>query len=120
MAFNNYVKFMRGSLAAYNALATKNEDTLYFIKISDGETRLYWGDRLISDGEIPTEIKKALNDLTDVNIPEVSSIGKESFRYCGNLITISLPKVASIGKYAFSDCYKLETVNDTNALTMID
>ena len=70
MAFNNYVKFMRGSLAAYNALATKNEDTLYFIKISDGETRLYWGDRLISDGEIPTEIKKALNDLTDVNIPE--------------------------------------------------
>lgn len=70
MAFNNYVKFMRGSLAAYNALATKNEDTLYFIKISDGETRLYWGNRLISDGEVPTEIKKALNDLTDVNIPE--------------------------------------------------
>ena len=70
MAFNNYVKFMRGSLAAYNALATKNEDTLYFIKISDGETRLYWGDRLISDGEVPTEIKKALKDLTDVNIPE--------------------------------------------------
>ena len=70
MAFNNYVKFMRGSLAAYEALATKNEDTLYFIKISDGETRLYWGNRLISDGEVPTEIKKALNDLTDVNIPE--------------------------------------------------
>lgn len=70
MAFNNYVKFMRGSLAAYNALATKNEDTLYFIKISDGETRLYWGNRLISDGEVPTEIKKALKDLTDVNIPE--------------------------------------------------
>lgn len=70
MAFNNYVKFKRGSLAAYNALATKDEDTLYFIKISDGETRLYWGNRLISDGEVPTEIKKALNDLTDVNIPE--------------------------------------------------
>ena len=70
MAFNNYVKFMRGSLAAYNALATKNEDTLYFIKISDGETRLYWGDRLISDGEVPTGIEKALKDLTDVNIPE--------------------------------------------------
>lgn len=70
MALNNYVKFMRGSLAAYEALATKNEDTLYFIKISDGETRLYWGNRLISDGEVPTEIKKTLNDLTDVNIPE--------------------------------------------------
>ena len=70
MAFNNYVKFMRGSLAAYNALATKNEDTLYFIKISDGEPRLYWGDRLISDGEVPTGIAKALKDLTDVNIPE--------------------------------------------------
>ena len=69
MAFNNYVKFMRGSLAAYEALATKNEYTLYFID-SDQGTRLYLGDHLISDGEIPTEIKKALKDLTDVNIPE--------------------------------------------------
>ena len=71
MALNNYVKFMRGSLAAYEALATKNEDTLYFIKISEDETRLYWGDRLISDGnEVPNEIVTALKDLTDVNISE--------------------------------------------------
>ena len=71
MALNNYVKFMRGSLAAYEALAAKNEDTLYFIKISDNETRLYWGDRLISDGnEVPNEIVTALKDLTDVNISE--------------------------------------------------
>lgn len=71
MALNNYVKFMRGSLAAYEALATKNEDTLYFIKISDDETRLYWGKRLISDGnEVPNEIVTALKDLTDVNISE--------------------------------------------------
>lgn len=71
MALNNYVKFMRGSLAAYEALTTKNEDTLYFIKISEDETRLYWGDRLISDGnEMPTEIVTALKDLTDVNIAE--------------------------------------------------
>lgn len=71
MALNNYVKFMRGSLAAYEALATKNEDTLYFIKISENETRLYWGERLISDGnEVPTEIATALKDLTDVNISE--------------------------------------------------
>lgn len=69
MALNKYVKFMRGSLAAYEALATKNEYTLYFID-SDQGTRLYLGDHLISDGEIPTEIKKALKDLTDVNIPE--------------------------------------------------
>lgn len=68
---NNYVKFRHGSLAAYEALATKNEDTLYFIKISEDETRLYWGDRLISDGnEMPTEIVTALKDLTDVNISE--------------------------------------------------
>lgn len=71
MALNNYVKFMRGSLAAYEALATKNEDTLYFIKISEDETRLYQGDRLISDGnEVPNEIVIALKDLTDVNISE--------------------------------------------------
>lgn len=71
MALNNYVKFMRGSLAAYEALATKTEDTLYFIKTSDNETRLYWGDHLISDGnELPSTIVTALKDLTDVNIPE--------------------------------------------------
>ena len=69
MALNKYVKFMRGSLAAYEALATKNEYTLYFIN-SDQGTRLYLGDQLISDGEVPAEIKKTLKDLTDVNIPE--------------------------------------------------
>ena len=69
MDLSNYVKFMRGSLAAYEALTPKNKDTLYFIN-SDQGTRLYLGDQLISDGEVPTEIKKALNDLTDVNIPE--------------------------------------------------
>ena len=31
MDLSNYVKFMRGSLAAYEALTPKNKDTLYFI-----------------------------------------------------------------------------------------
>lgn len=69
MDLSNYVKFMRGSLAAYEALTPKNKDTLYFIN-SDQGTRLYLGDQLISDGEVPTGIAKALKDLTDVNIPE--------------------------------------------------
>ena len=80
MPLNNYVKFMRGSLAAYEALATKNKDTLYFIEISEDETRLYWGDRLISDGnEMPAEIVTALKDLTDVNIAEDIVLTDEMF-----------------------------------------
>lgn len=75
MALNNYVKFMRGSLAAYEALTIKNEDTLYFIKISDDETRLYWGERLISDGNDTSDTTiAALKDLIDVNIPEDISL----------------------------------------------
>ena len=49
MALPNYVKFQRGSLAAYNRLSTKDENTLYFIYDSEDTSQgtLYLGSRLI-------------------------------------------------------------------------
>jgi len=50
-----YVKFERGTIAAYNNLKTNNKlnnDTLYFVyESSDSETgKLYLGTKLISGG----------------------------------------------------------------------
>lgn len=67
-----YVKFMRGSLAAYNNLAEKDDDTLYFLSDSiNQEGSLYLGTRLISGpcaipegGNIATSLAK----LEDVNL----------------------------------------------------
>lgn len=66
----NYVRFQRGTLAAYNILIEKNlidDNTLYFI-YSDKNSNvgsLYMGNKLISGGEINT-VTSSLNDLTDV------------------------------------------------------
>lgn len=47
----SYVRFYRGSVSAFNNLATKNNDTLYFITDSDnGKSSLYLGDKLITGG----------------------------------------------------------------------
>lgn len=45
-----YVKFFRGTPEAFNNLASKDTDTLYFISASDEATgKLYLGEKLISD-----------------------------------------------------------------------
>jgi hypothetical protein len=63
----NYVKFLRGTPAAWADLATKDTDTLYFISENNAERgRLYLGPKLISDGLI-TQIHN-LSDLEDVLI----------------------------------------------------
>jgi hypothetical protein len=50
MAGPNYVKFMRGTIAAYNKLETKEANTLYFLYANspDEEGYLYLGNKLIS------------------------------------------------------------------------
>lgn len=62
-----YIKFQRGSLAAYNALATKDPNTLYFIYAKEGATvgQLYLGESLISGGDVVLTSAK-LDDLADV------------------------------------------------------
>ena len=67
----NYVKFLRGTTNAYNGLAVKDPDTLYFISETDQKVgKLYLGDILVagnvtSDG---TSVMDSLGELTDVNL----------------------------------------------------
>ncbi len=67
MALPNYVKFQRGSLASYNRLTVKDNDTLYFIYDAEDENRgtLYLGNRLIGNVGGESGITH-LSDLSDV------------------------------------------------------
>lgn len=73
----NYVRFQRGTRAAYEALKTSqklNENTLYFIYPDDNNNvgELYMGSRIISGGDV-TIASANLNDLSDVIISATSA-----------------------------------------------
>ena len=66
----NYVKFQRGSQAAYDRLIELNNidsNTLYFIYKNENATTgsLYMGDKLISGGDVST-VTSSLDELSDV------------------------------------------------------
>lgn len=69
-----YVKFIRGSKAAFEKLTVKDNDTLYFIYDSEDQTKglLYLGNKLIGgaggDVTVPTDI----NDLANVLVENVA------------------------------------------------
>ena len=67
MALPNYVKFQRGTLVAYNRLAQKDENTLYFVYESSNSTTgsLYLGDKLISNNVGGSGVNN-LSELADV------------------------------------------------------
>lgn len=64
---NKYVKFMRGTQAAYDAMSSHDDNTLYFVydpaNLHVGA--LYMGDRVISGGDIVLA-SATLKDLADV------------------------------------------------------
>ena len=65
--YNGYVKFVRGTPAAWASITTKDPDTLYFIaEVGAAKGVLYLGDRVIT-GEDQTF---SIRDLTDVLISE--------------------------------------------------
>lgn len=69
----NYVKFMRGSQALYDNLATKDRDTLYFVyeNINDEYGKLYLGNKLISgaSGE-SVSIADVADIILDANLSD--------------------------------------------------
>ena len=70
-----YIKFQRGSLAAYQALTSYDDNTLYFVTPENGEGavgRLYLGDKLISGGDLVLQFAN-LNDLADVIVDGAGS-----------------------------------------------
>ena len=67
---NNYVKFIKGTLNAFNKLNHKDSSTLYFITNEETkELQLYLGDSLISSTSIEPEIL-SLHDLLDVTLSQ--------------------------------------------------
>lgn len=65
----NYVQFMRGTVSAYEKLATKNDDTLYFLSNNDGkEGSLYLGTKLIAGPDLSGAT--SLGELSDVGLTE--------------------------------------------------
>jgi hypothetical protein len=76
---NPYVKFLRGTPAAYAGLAEKDPNTLYFISGSNEDGvktgKLYLGETLIAgvtttDGQ---EIIDSLAELIDVNVVDAEN-----------------------------------------------
>lgn len=65
----HYVKFIRGTTAAWNNLSKKDDDTLYFVYEDKDATKglLYLGDKLIS-GSLDGSTTINLGDLANVNI----------------------------------------------------
>ena len=49
--------------------------------------------------------------LSDINFPQVISIGGQAFQQCSNLITINFPSATDIGQSAFYYCNVLTEVN---------
>ncbi len=66
----NYVKFMRGTQALYNSLATKDQDTLYFVyeNVGDDHGKLYLGNKLISGSSSNPGGDVSISDLADILI----------------------------------------------------
>lgn len=59
--------------------------------------------------------------ITNIVMPKVTSIGKNSFGYCSNLAQSSLPSgLTSIGAYAFRDCSQLALTELPSGITQID
>lgn len=98
----NYVKFQRGSQAAYDALKTAGNldtNTLYFIYKDEADSvgALYMGNRIISGGDI-TIASARLDDLADV---VVKGAGTDSFLVKdegGNWVAKELKDVISLIK----------------------
>lgn len=68
-----YVRFLRGTKAAFDKIITKDKDTLYFIYDSEDQTKgsLYLGNKLIGGGSGSTTTVTDINDLANVLISNV-------------------------------------------------
>ena len=70
----NYVKFMRGTPTAFNNLANKDDDTLYFISVEGEEVGQLWiGNKLITMSTSADELATYLNELQDVDTSGVEN-----------------------------------------------
>lgn len=75
----NYVKFLRGTPAAYNSLETKQADTLYFISEKDSlDCKLYLGEKLIAGGSVSGD-GSGVSTLAELQDVLLTSLQADSF-----------------------------------------
>lgn len=103
MALPNYVKFYRGTPAAFNKLTSKDNNTLYFIA-ENGATKgqLYLGNKLIS-GSDASDIN--LGDLGNVNLEgvinnDILSYDSASGEWIATSLEVLLAQIPSLGESA--------------------
>ena len=88
-----------------------NNDTILFIDsaIQGKNTTCY----SFNNTTITKIISKifATTNLTNIDLPECTSIGRDAFYNCTSLITVNFPKCTSIDYSAFYNCANLTTVN---------
>lgn len=72
-ALPGYVRFLRGTKAAFDKIEIKDKDTLYFIYDSEDQIKgsLYLGNKLIGSGNGSTAAVTDINDLANVLINNV-------------------------------------------------
>lgn len=72
-ALPGYVRFLRGTKAAFDKIEIKDKDTLYFIYDSEDQTKssLYLGNKLIGGGNGSTTTVTDINDLANVLISNI-------------------------------------------------
>ncbi len=87
-----------------------------FDYVTEAERR---GLKLSDDKKTVTGVKD--EDITSCVIPYgVTSIGREAFRACHNLMSVTIPdSVTSIGSWAFEGCTSLESITIPDRVTSI-
>ena len=122
MALPNYVKFYRGTPAAFNKLTSKDNNTLYFIA-ENGATKgqLYLGNKLIS-GSDASDIN--LGDLGNVNLEDainndILSYDSASGEWVATSLETLLAQIPSLGESAIYEGVTGEGENHMAAIARL-
>ena len=122
----NYVKFQRGTQAAYDKLANAipsrlDENTLYFIYPENDSTvgKLYLGSRLISGGDVVLA-STSLADLSDVIVESVKANSFLVQNAEGKWDNLSLIDVATLIKNSANLISELVVEDDDVVILSVD
>ena len=105
------------------AVVNSDGDTIYYKYTVQGEVAVtYKGDNVVSySNEYTGEINIPSSVTYNGNTYSVTSIGKEAFYYCADLIKITMPNgITNIGEYAFYRCRDLTNITIPNGVTSIE